>query len=91
MLTVMAQVGVNEFKATGKQIIDPAWRSSILCGIEQESDERVACVRSRGEGPHTPELQEKETQPPKYYTEADLLCVRWRLPGNRWKTRNFGI
>jgi DNA topoisomerase-3 len=24
-------------------------------------------------GPHTPELQEKQTQPPKYYTEADLL------------------
>ncbi|MFR7876086.1 MAG: DNA topoisomerase [Butyricimonas paravirosa] len=30
------------------------------------------CMKS-GKGPHTPELQEKETQPPKYYTEADLL------------------
>ena len=31
-------------------------------------------VYEKGEhGPHTPELQEKQTQPPKYYTEADLL------------------
>ena len=72
--TVMAQVGVNEFKATGKQIIDPAWRVVFPAASNKQSDENVLPVYEVGEkGPHTPELQEKETQPPKYYTEADLL------------------
>ena len=72
--TVIAQVGVNEFKATGKQIIDPAWRVVFPAASNKQSDENVLPVYEVGEkGPHTPELQEKETQPPKYYTEADLL------------------
>ena len=72
--TVMAQVGVNEFKATGKQIIDPAWRVVFPVASNRQSDENVLPVYEVGEkGPHAPELQEKETQPPKYYTEADLL------------------
>ena len=72
--TVMAQVGMNEFKATGKQIIDPAWRVVFPAASNKQSDENVLPVYEVGEkGPHTPELQEKETQPPKYYTEADLL------------------
>jgi len=72
--TVMAQVGVNEFKATGKQIIDPAWRVVFPAVSNKQSDENVLPVYEVGEkGPHSPELQEKETQPPKYYTEADLL------------------
>lgn len=71
--TVMAMVGEYEFKATGKQIIDPAWRV-VFGSSEKQSDENVLPVYSEGEhGPHKPELQEKETQPPKYYTEADLL------------------
>lgn len=72
--TVMAQVGENEFKATGKQIIDPAWRVVFPAASNKQSDENVLPVYEVGEkGPHAPELQEKETQPPKYYTEADLL------------------
>ena len=72
--TVMAQVGENEFKATGKQIIDPAWRVVFPTASNKQSDENVLPVYEVGEkGPHAPELQEKETQPPKYYTEADLL------------------
>lgn len=72
--TVMAQVGEHEFKATGKQIIDPAWRVVFPASSNKQSDENVLPVYEVGEkGPHTPELQEKETQPPKYYTEADLL------------------
>lgn len=68
--TVMAQVGVNEFKATGKQIIDPAWRVVFPTASNKQSDENVLPVYEVGEkGPHAPELQEKETQPPKYYTE----------------------
>lgn len=72
--TVMAQVGIHEFKATGKQIIDPAWRVVFPAASNKQSDENVLPVYEAGEkGPHAPELQEKETQPPKYYTEADLL------------------
>ena len=72
--TVMARIGEEEFKATGKQIIDPAWRVLFPTSGNKQSDENVLPVYEQGErGPHTPELQEKETQPPKYYTEADLL------------------
>ncbi len=72
--TVLAKVGEEEFKATGKQIIDPAWRVGFGNTADKQNDENVLPVYEKGEhGPHLPEIQEKETQPPKYYTEADLL------------------
>lgn len=72
--TVMAKIGEDDFKATGKQIIDPAWRVVFGTNTEKQNEENVLPVYEVGEhGPHKPELQEKETQPPKYYTEADLL------------------
>lgn len=72
--TVLAEIGEAGFKATGKQIIDPAWRVVFPANNNKQSDENVLPVYEKGEqGPHTPEIQEKETQPPKYYTEADLL------------------
>ena len=70
--TVMAAVGPHEFKATGKQVVEPAWRVVLPAG--KQNEENVLPDYEAGErGPHVPELQEKETQPPKYYTEADLL------------------
>ncbi len=72
--TVMAKVGDEEFKATGKQIIDPAWRAVFGNTADKQNEENVLPVYEKGEhGPHLPEIQEKKTQPPKYYTEADLL------------------
>lgn len=72
--TVMAMIGEDEFKATGKQIIDPAWRVVFGVNTDKQNEENVLPEYTKGEsGPHKPELQEKETQPPKYYTEADLL------------------
>lgn len=72
--TVMAKIGDEEFKATGKQIIDPAWRVVFGNNTDKQNEENVLPLYEKGEhGPHTPELQEKQTQPPKYYTEADLL------------------
>lgn len=72
--TVIAKIGEEEFKATGKQIIDPAWRVVFGVNTDKQNDENVLPVYEKGEhGPHTPEILEKETQPPKYYTEADLL------------------
>ena len=70
--TVLATVGPHDFKATGKQVVDPAWR--LVIPASKQGDDAVLPAYQPGEhGPHAPEIQEKETQPPKYYTEADLL------------------
>lgn len=72
--TVTAKIGEEGFKATGKQILEPAWRVVFPTANNKQSEENVLPVYTQGEhGPHTPGIQEKETQPPKYYTEADLL------------------
>lgn len=78
--TVLADAGGVGFKATGKVITSPGWRS-----IYQKSDETPPKKREEGEdnilphfekgesGPHEPSLQKKTTQPPKPYTEGTLL------------------
>ena len=72
--SVWAKIGEEEFKATGKQIVEPAWRIVIGNLSEKQSEENVLPIYEIGErGTHSPELQEKQTQPPKHYTEADLL------------------
>ena len=80
--TVKGTVEDIEFKASGKQILDPGWR--VLYGKETQEDDNGAAKNgdderslpafAKGEsGPHTPTLTEKQTTPPKYYTEATLL------------------
>ncbi|HBL76605.1 MAG: DNA topoisomerase III [Bacteroidetes bacterium GWF2_42_66] len=73
--TVEATIGQHGFKATGKQILKPGWR--VVYQNEKKTvqdDENILPVFIPGEqGPHQPELQEKETKPPNYYTEATLL------------------
>ena len=84
--TVMGLVGDVEFKATGKEIVDPGWRAvyaqpggnrtAAMADSEERNsdDERTLPSFAKGEtGPHTPTLSEKQTTPPKYYTEASLL------------------
>lgn len=75
--TVLGEVDQIEFKVTGKQILEPGWRTifSKEQVDEKESDEeRVLPDFIKGEsGPHHPDLSEKWTQPPKPYTEATLL------------------
>lgn len=71
---VKARIGLHEFKATGKEVVVPAWRVVFPATSNKQGEENVLPVYSVGEkGEHQPELQEKQTQPPKYYTEADLL------------------
>ncbi len=69
-----------EFRATGKVIVSPGWRS--LQGgkndnnesKQDEGDNAVLPVFTQGEsGPHEPFLAKKTSQPPKYYTEGTLL------------------
>lgn len=82
--TVLGQVETVEFKATGKQILDPGWRVVIKpdkSSKDEKNDEdkdseeeQVLPNFVKGEhGPHEPKLAEKWTSPPKPYTEATLL------------------
>lgn len=76
--TVLGEVSQVEFKATGKQILDPGWRIIFAKEVQEENkegdEEKVLPLFQQGEsGPHTPDLNEKWTQPPKLYTEATLL------------------
>ncbi|MDE6556507.1 MAG: DNA topoisomerase 3 [Duncaniella sp.] len=75
--TVLADVDGTGFKATGKVIEDPGWRTVIgnaSGGDRQDSEDRILPDFTKGEsGPHEPSLQKKTTQPPKLYTEGTLL------------------
>lgn len=75
--TITGEVGDIAFRATGKHITDPAWK--ILWNTNSDSadtpaEEKLLPEFVKGEsGPHTPDLAEKQTTPPKPYTEATLL------------------
>ncbi|MDF2450548.1 MAG: topoisomerase [Bacteroidota bacterium] len=79
---VLGDVDGNEFSATGKVILEEGWRvlfpkkESIAQGDdkEKEDEEQLMPLFVKGEkGEHIPDLQEKQTQPPKMHTEATLL------------------
>ena len=75
------------FKVSGKEILEPGWRIIFSGEAEipdenksegdkdtSETNEAILPTFTLGEqGDHTPEIKEKQTQPPKYYTEATLL------------------
>jgi DNA topoisomerase-3 len=80
--TVMGEVKEVEFKATGKQILEEGWRTVFggrgtmpdEDGKKGDDEEQVLPKFDKGEhGPHEPQLAEKQTTPPKPYTEATLL------------------
>ncbi len=75
-----------EFKVSGKEILDPGWRTVYAKDVKNDEDDNNADSKKenveertlpsfvKGEtGEHTPTLTEKWTTPPKYYTEATLL------------------
>jgi DNA topoisomerase-3 len=78
---VLGDVDGNEFSATGKVILEEGWRvlfpkkdSANTDDKEKEDEEQLMPLFVKGEkGEHTPDLQEKQTQPPKMHTEATLL------------------
>ena len=82
--TVLGKVDEIEFKASGKEILDEGWRivynqqaekqPTIEVTENNDADEKTLPTFIKGEkGEHTPTLTEKQTVPPKYYTEASLL------------------
>ncbi len=76
--TVTGKVKDIEFKVNGKQILVPGWRTVFEKSTNEEEnkddEEKTLPLFTVGEsGPHVPDLTEKETTPPKPYTEATLL------------------
>ena len=76
--TVLADIAGLGFKATGKVILTPGWRSIYQKDAPGEGDrddaDAILPVFTVGEsGPHKPSLAKKQTQPPKFFTEGTLL------------------
>ena len=76
---VQGKVDEHLFNASGKEILIPGWRTIYQQSDEKDEEkeeEKLQAIPSfeLGEsGPHQPEIVEKKTQAPKYYTEATLL------------------
>ncbi|MBR5467049.1 MAG: DNA topoisomerase 3 [Bacteroidaceae bacterium] len=75
--TITGDVDNIAFRATGKHITDPAWKVLWTANMDSQdssSEEKTLPEFTKGEsGPHIPDLAEKQTTPPKPYTEATLL------------------
>ncbi|MES2800399.1 MAG: DNA topoisomerase 3 [Bacteroidota bacterium] len=76
--TVLGKVGTLEFKAIGKQILEPGWRAVYDDSDEDTSKtdetDRILPSFEQGEiGPHQPFVHKGKTSPPKPFTEATLL------------------
>lgn len=80
--TVLGKVNEIEFKVSGKEILEPGWRDVYAKNQNEDDDadekttdeERTLPTFVKGEsGEHIPTLTEKQTTPPKHYTEATLL------------------
>ena len=76
--TVLADADGVGFKATGKVIINPGWRSVFEADNTnnedvQGEDKILPHFEVEESGSHEPSLLKKMTQPPKYYTEGTLL------------------
>ena len=79
--TVLGKVEKVDFKATGRVVTDLGWK--VLYnqekevpeeGEETDDEKQEMPIFQKGEqGPHKPDLLEKQTRPPKLYTEATLL------------------
>lgn len=80
--TVLGQVDTIEFKASGKEILVQGWHVCYAKEQAQDNNEELKDKTEeallptfvKGEsGSHSPTLTEKQTIPPKHYTEASLL------------------
>jgi DNA topoisomerase III len=72
--TVIGKVADVNFKTTGKEILSKGWRIVFETDNSKNKGESILPVFAKGEkGPHEPSFLEKQTKPPKQYTEASLL------------------
>ncbi len=97
--TVIGEVDGVKFKATGKEILEEGWRvlypkpkktsnKNEDSEEKKEAEEKILPAFTEGEtGPHKPTLVEKQTKPPKNYTEATLLRAM-ETAGKKWMMKN---
>lgn len=73
--TVLGRAAEVPFKATGKEIITEGWRVVFKTEEKKSSNSQATLPTfEKGEkGTHEPSFLEKETKPPRNYTEASLL------------------
>ena len=73
--TVIGKASDITFKTTGKEILEKGWR--VVFESPDTADKKEAGILPnfvKGEkGPHEPSFLERQTSPPKIYTEATLL------------------
>ncbi len=76
--TVSGKAGEIDFKTTGRQVLKQGWREVFAKTNTEEEDpaeeQKTLPAFQQGEsGSHQPQLKERTTTPPRYYTEATLL------------------
>jgi len=73
--TVIGKAADVIFKTTGKEILEKGWRIVFETNLTQEKKATGILPNFiKGEkGVHKPSFLEKETKPPKYFTEGTLL------------------
>lgn len=76
---VEGKVGEISFKTSGKQILEPGWRSVYAkdkteeTGNNPDEEQNIPEFKIGESGPHQPLIHQGKTVPPKPYTEATLL------------------
>ena len=76
---VIGKAAEISFKTTGKEILKKGWRivfdtSTALHNQKPQKETGILPTFIKGEkGPHQPSFLEKETKPPKHFSEATLL------------------
>lgn len=74
---VKGMADIVSFRTSGKMVLDAGWRvvfESEGKAANTESEKNVLPSFSKGEtGAHQPSFLEKETKPPRHFTEASLL------------------
>ncbi len=72
--TVLGQVDAITFKTTGKEILSKGWKIVFENPEAKTKEAGILPTFVKGEkGPHEPSFLEKQTNPPKQFTEATLL------------------
>ena len=74
--TILGKAAKIPFKTTGKEILTQGWRVVFQSAekIDKKNSEAILPNFVKGEkGPHEPSFLEKETKPPRNFTEASLL------------------
>lgn len=72
--TVTGKADTVSFKTTGKEILKKGWRVVFESPDTVKKETGILPTFIKGEkGPHIPSFLEKETSPPKHFSEATLL------------------